>query len=453
MDQMNGLPVNKVDVSQNSSDIPYNIPVGSLSVITDETPHRMKIGYVDHVIRETSEPLMVKYHRSRGRVVANASRARYPTVPYSFVDMELSWSVGYRPHLIGFQAIKSGLFDVWASPTSSLPSVGYPASYLVVNKIMNRLNRFNGLTYLLELRDMPHLVHYLSARKSFIALLRNGKALGASRMALQKAIRLVTNRPSGKIAKTFSQLTTTERIRVINLFLTGEFRDAYLGAIFGLIPTVGETASLANELVSDRGTRKKFSVSSREGKTSTSSKQVTVDGYPVSLNLASEQSGVIGARVAVVRRPFTSDDYNATVEYAKSLLGYNPAAALWAIVPFSFVVDWFLHIDDVLDAAWLKCQDGVSTEWWQTSKAEHYATYATTYVAGYSAGPVTVNNSNPPLGAFINGIASGNVRFSRYHREAISQPLGSLKPRFTLPHQGGKVFTLVLLALGLVDRK
>jgi len=75
----------------------------------------------------------------------------------------------------------------------------------------------------------------------------------------------------------------------------------------------------------------------------------------------------------VYRRPRPTDSINALENACQRWLGANPTGCLWEITPFSFIVDAFLSIDDVLDTLWLRSQNKYEVEYWSSIKYQYLA--------------------------------------------------------------------------------
>jgi hypothetical protein len=131
------------------------------------------------------------------------------------------------------------------------------------------------------------------------------------------------------------------------------------------------------------------------------------------------------------------------------LIGVNPTAIIWEAVPFSFVVDWFLSIDNVLNAIWLSGNDRYKATFWASSKLTYDARLFYESVqwmdSGWGYYPSYTRPNNPAQ------IYSGHVHtrnYVHYNRTLVAAPTATsqLKSRLTLK----KGFLGLLVAIGLV---
>jgi hypothetical protein len=126
------------------------------------------------------------------------------------------------------------------------------------------------------------------------------------------------------------------------------------------------------------------------------------------------------------------------------------ATDIWEVIPYSFVVDWFLPVQTFLEQfATQPASDWIIAEgWWRSAKTETNGT-ATEVIQPYAPGNNTVTD------------VSGNTsicpwRYTTYSRERLNSPPSGLNvpiyiPEIKLPNVG-QMFTGIELALQRISK-
>lgn len=146
-------------------------------------------------------------------------------------------------------------------------------------------------------------------------------------------------------------------------------RRNQLGYSFGLMPTIGEIRAIAAALKGGLKARN-YRTSATIIQSSSVTKNSTLEGLPAPVSFASMREDVLirrvdGMRATLRRRRYYSDFLESVLP---ALVGHNPMGSLWAAMPFSWCVDLFLSIDDVLDTLWCLKQTEYEIECWSSTK-------------------------------------------------------------------------------------
>lgn len=146
-------------------------------------------------------------------------------------------------------------------------------------------------------------------------------------------------------------------------------RKNQLGYSFGLMPTIGEIRAIAAAMKGGLKARN-YRTSATIIQSSSVTKNSTLEGLPDPVYSASMREDVLirrvdGMRATLRRRRYYSDFLESVLP---ALVGHNPMGSVWAAMPFSWCVDLFLSIDDVLDTLWCLKQTEYEIECWSSTK-------------------------------------------------------------------------------------
>lgn len=142
--------------------------------------------------------------------------------------------------------------------------------------------------------------------------------------------------------------------------LTRQTRDAWLAWSYGVKPLMADVAGAVENCRSHYAKGKKFQFYSARRQT-IDGFSFTNQGYPSErFAKVSGDLTVKGKIIAKIKDP---------VEFKSGKLGLNVSTTLWELVPYSFVVDWFIPIGD-----WIRNADPISglefVRGWVTAKGQ-----------------------------------------------------------------------------------
>lgn len=182
--------------------------------------------------------------------------------------------------------------------------------------------------------------------------------------SISRLVRWVRGQPNKKIRISYRRRTkngwtvkkATVRLRSLKWSLA-DLADLHLAYSFGVAPLASDLGELAGKLwevqmhqnwwrvISDR--RPHHLMASKEWQTS--SDPVTVSsapGYRVLESFSQMSKGTLGAEVVI--NPVTEEIEQRRL--FQQIIGWNvPLSIAWELVPFSFVVDWFVPVGDILN--------------------------------------------------------------------------------------------------------
>lgn len=429
-----------------------SVLLGNESTISDEIPKWERLGRVIHHVRSLPPVLTSRMGGAYWHCV-NYAEASHPFGPYRFAPIVTQRITDYGPQLEAIRAAgeHDPVYNIRSADANTLPSGRAPSESDLVAKIMRRLVRFNGATYLAELRDLPTVVRFVRRYLKAAVTLTDKRMMRRAEKLVSSFVKAYSN---GRW-HSFADLPINERSEFLIQLFAKHGKDAYLGTLFGLMPTVGETVGLKRELASQREKRLKFTATDRVR--SVFPADWTSSGYGICTEIAftstSHAVNVIGAHVRVRKDPYVSPGLSRLNTTIDQFLGYNPLRPLWARVPFSFMVDWFFGIDVILDAAYLATTTKLDIQWWRSSKSERSWIATARFPVDIVPGPVSNTDYawiiTPPQAETVFGSEQFTGRFSQYIREPISMPARSFIPKMPELPSMGKLFTLGLVGIGL----
>lgn len=393
-------------------------------VITDELDKNRRVKYCDHVKRRVS-------------------RINYTTCPMGGVGYFYLQNAYQQPiaamlqgdvvdndvihHQAWFHGSSGALTPMNAglNEQSLINAVGLPPDRLgeVPSRIVKAIEEWHASTTLIEARDLPSLFSLFTKRGP---LWGGYDALRKYRRAQNDLCRRFRNRTA---RQTMFQLARA-------------FREGQLGESFGIMPTVSDALTISRLLregVKKRQTRIVRTIRDNREQRFNSVAPYDIDGIGRwKRKEFVEYYRCDGACADLVRPAYTNDAFD---NYVKRLLGVNGAGLLWEVLPFSFVVDWFLSVDDALDTLWLANQTEYNVQYWSTTKLLYHRE-----IKAYQ----WTNEVVPPGAPFVykDWPAPVWAEYSHYNRtpRVPPSPLSSIRFRMG-PRQG---FLTLLIGLGLL---
>lgn len=317
---------------------------------------------------------------------------------------------------------------------SLLSRTGEPADRLgsVPARLVSAIEEWHASTSLIEMRDLPSLAN----------LFRRRGPVGLSAAALQKWL-VARN----DLLASYRRKNSFETIRK----LSKAYRDGQLGYAFGIMPTVSDVATVSRIL--SNGVKPR---STRIIRTIKQDKSIATNPISMFVNRNVDTCELrefvsvcrVDGGCAVLKRPrYSNPTFDNTV---KRLLGVNGAQLIWEVLPFSFIVDWFMSVDDALDTIWLHSQTEYDVSFWSSTKLD-YRRQVIGHEVLDSQVPALPSGSSAPLPYYRKWSDPTWCEYSRYKRTLREFPTPLSSMRFRLgPIQG---FLTALIALGLVPNR
>jgi hypothetical protein len=225
--------------------------------------------------------------------------------------------------------------------------------------------------------------------------------------------------------------------------------------MFGLLPTVSDIRRVVKELDDQKSRRIVVTVSNRDNFTGlpVSQKSMTNVMFPYlehTLRATVQRTG--GLRLSVDRPTYQSEAFRKAADYVERLTGANPLQSIWQMVPWSFVVDYLLSVDDLLDRAWVLSNPEFNSCYWVTRKVIREETIAAKYYGGFKPTRRLLTQPITPYSALLTDeqtIAIVNT-YSRFTRSISSKPNLFQGYKIARKASPGRLYRSFLLALGLM---
>jgi len=295
-------------------------------------------------------------------------------------------------------------------------------------KAITKLDGLHTSTMLIEARELPTLYRFLRGREKLLASGQGPKILALASKIKQSRKKLA--------------LTTIKAIASA----LGVTKEAYLSYVFCIAPTIDDTVKLVNE-VSRSGSRGVRSVivrakgrytsalpSKQQGRSSTM--YVEAAGQ---LTIESERLDCL--KVDWKRNVASTPFLKQSQEFMERYSGRNQLGLLWEVMPISFMIDWLVSIDDVLDTMWLNTHAEYNTLYWTTNVASAILDVRFT--------PVTTQSPFGVLGGTSVSNMTSKVRFYERTRRDPPSPLSSIRMR---GDNAKALFHSLLIGSGLLRR-
>lgn len=271
-------------------------------------------------------------------------------------------------------AVASHLAGKVAAPASRLGEI--PAALIA------KIEAFHATTFALESRELPELFRQFASRK------------GITRGVVDLLTKRVGLLHDKKSLKKF--ISEANRLH----------REGVLATTFGLLPTVRDVRNLTKELSRASGMfsrNKVITVAKRSVDSYHGTAYCTPNGFVHGSGVMVESGAVTridGGRCVYHRPPCTSDSYEKLSAMMDRLVGVNPVGLAWEVLPYSFMFDWLLAIDDILDSLWLNSQSRFDVSYWTTVKRSHRGSIHLNYCNGVEA--VWPQSFKPQYGAAMD---------------------------------------------------
>jgi hypothetical protein len=394
---------------------------GEASVISDELPHFKSVGTVDHVVRSLKAPTPVHWWNPTALDFARNSYS-------SETGLNFSRQLIYGCHDWSSAVSWAGPWgagSVASASSSTICPLGRTDDRLseLVPKMMNQLQRLALANSVYELRELPTLVQMFRRRE-----------------ALARSLDSIYKWYSQRGPKGYA-LTKLDFVNAAKAF-----REGNLNWFFGISPTWGDVKAINKELRKPRSFRKNVTATIRDYETYPEYKTGTAsNGGSRSFRAVRSRTRVFGARLTFNgnQEPYLTEFFNKWQQFEDRFIGANPAAIIWEAIPFSFAVDWFLSIDNLLDNLWLNNQPRHSVTYWKSVKDVFETTLQWQYISKYERPGLP---GEVPIAEFTTAEPQ-TERLTRYKRQPSAAPnaLSQLKPR-----AGTKqLYQLALLAIGI----
>lgn len=228
------------------------------------------------------------------------------------------------------------------------------------------------------------------------------------------------------------------------LALLREMRKFLLLKKFGVDPTVRQVQELCKELSRPAKPRQtEFSVHARKSESLGNQfdhgwESQAYGHYKCTESLSSYR--VDGCHVVWSRPTYHNPFFKEADRFLSKWTGVNPIGLAWEVYPYSFMVDWFLSIDDAIDNIFIGCSSDVKTQYWVTQKVEYKRK-----VDGKLCVAVSGYSPAPPNREFI-GPYTLSETVSSYDRRRCGGPSVSDSIRSRLNAE--RIFWSFLLAIG-----
>lgn len=454
-------------------------PIMDISTISDETPLFVRTGEVLHTKCVVSEPELTTrinntITRRTGRTDLDVPKADFVYRTYTDYNPWLSLRSLYR---------NSGSWII-ENQAISLPALPVDRTTLdreLVRKVMSGLSQLAAANSLWEARELPTLFKMFNARSSLLKLLTTSgtrKTLvqiatsvgaviyqGNWRHLVKGAVPFVKSvfkdlqirsaKTLGIVSNSYA-LTKRElkEVRRRLGYILDAGREGQLTWSFGIMPTINDINKINRELT------KGLQAFPARGRTFSARKSSTSQQIRVSSAIGSVREcsairmvknlEIRSCRVKMLRPQGVSDAYWELQKKATAALGPSQLGNAWAMVPFSFMLDWVLGSDDFLDALFLRTTDQFSFDWSWSCKdsieieADGY--YWSAVKPRTRMSDVGLDGSD--RARFVFKPVQTRERSQRYYRVPTASPglvkmLGPSQPSIK------KVYLSVLIALGL----
>lgn len=357
-----------------------------------------------------------------------------PLLPLPYSTLRVSVELGsYSKHSEGSPqwGWQHSVYSEWGTyfvdPSSSIwysgePEVDYGLLLTQSANSANQAVKNQTMNVGLAVGEAHQTIGMISKRVKSIASAARNLRKGKVTQALRD---LSVNLPSAVTAPKLNKLQRRQLRNSKNTQVPTErqFSDAWLELEFGWRPLVNDCVDLMKTMDTRLAQRPAYCFATGRKKASFSSKKAKVDKVEVSFGLAAWHTQWVDRIDTTEAFAVTGYIFSITNPSISALqqLGLSNAAALaWEATPFSFVVDWFVNVGDVIDTmdAW----------------------YGKDFVSGYQTyGRITTNKLVPGSSdySYLPGsgasahasVTGGTRRLVEMQRSVLTSPVSS---RFVL---------------------
>lgn len=407
----------------------YPVPVQSMTgpdfdkseTIVDEKSPRDGVKPVRHIKKQGYGVCPVDTWVSNAAVAA----ARYPSpsAPYGY----------YAPTVFQSQhpAVTAAQMASWMSKVSMANVSASDSNFanpsdqlgLVNSRLLGKLEQLHLLNTAWEARELPSLFAMFNKRNL---------------LSLPNGIRWLT----GWTADSRGRSAITRTGMASKAFLDW-LRNNQLGYSFGLLPTIGDTRDIHEELKKGLRSRNLRETATIVGKTAKTFRTNLYSGTGITGGHIIEDFSVLrvdGVRSTLVKPRFKSEAFG---NFVTQTLGINGAAVIWEAIPFSWCVDWFLSVDNVIDNIWAQSQDEYRLEYWTSTKHQYERRVRYSYLQNIGGDQPSIVKQESDGGLL-------RCSFSDYNRNPRAQPspMSGAHSRLTPK----KVYLMALVALGFASK-
>lgn len=297
----------------------------------------------------------------------------------------------------------------------------------LATKAINRLSELSVLNSIWESREIPALF----GPKSII-----GRILPALTVIRKRQYREVFKQLPRFIHKGKFQW------KAFRSFALGKMPQSQLEIAFGWVPTVNEALSLPGGL--QRAWKKRLKQKGIVVSNVVKDESVQTLASDSMWNVVVRKNREARACLMVIPTPppaYYTQFFASLDGFARQIMRH-PASTIWEAIPFSFLVDWFISVDKMIDNAYLYRYSDMRTVCWSSAKSVATRT-------GTLRVPTRISDPSSGLLAY-ESITLPEDRSSRYVRRPGDLPpaLQEAGSRFN-PYKG---FLAALLALGLTPK-
>jgi hypothetical protein len=372
-----------------------------------------------------------------------------PTNAGPYFKAVVAKEFGYLPWIDLMTYLRTKPGGNIASVNLSLPAINTDSlRRQAAVKAVSRLSSLSLSVSAWEAREIPSLFALFKGKGRLGKLLRR-EILGDLKMTgeihtLKRLLTVVWNQLGNRYRKKRP--------------LKRELRDQVLSAAeaqllwsFGIAPTISDVKAIVREIRHGSKGYPAKGVTSGASAVSTTTSNGAVSVYKnvfnVTTRVVTTRTDTVTVRVTKVKPKGVTARMNDINDKIDRYLGANQAGNIWAVVPFSFMIDWLVSIDDYLDEVFLKNSPYLKSVWCYSRKLEHH-----TYADGDYRSGALANKGDSPALQFVFSPLHIEELASRFIRDPMVSPdTISLLPRSRASIK--KTYLASLIALGVFSNR